>query len=68
MVALLDNLALDILPEVQLRSHDLALLGSVLYELGKVLLDWTTLECMFQVALHRTSVHTIIYRSILEIG
>jgi hypothetical protein len=36
--------------------------------LGKVLLDWTTLECMFQVALHRTSVHTIIYRSILEIG
>jgi hypothetical protein len=40
----------------------------VLYELGKVLLDWTTLECMFQVALHRTSVHTIIYRSILEIG
>jgi len=39
MAVLLDNLALDILPEVQLRSHDLALLGSGLYGLGKVLLD-----------------------------
>jgi len=39
----------------------------VLYELGKVLLDWTTLECIVQVALHRT-VHAIIYRSILELG
>jgi len=61
MVALLDNLALDILPEVQLRSLDHAVLESMLYELGKVLLDWTTLECMFQVALHRTNVHNIIY-------
>jgi len=39
MVALLDNLALDILPEVQLRSHDPVLLESVLYGLGTVLLD-----------------------------
>jgi hypothetical protein len=35
----------------------------MLYELGKVLLDWTTLECMFQVALHRTNVHDIIYNN-----
>jgi hypothetical protein len=38
-------------------------LESMLYELGKVLLDWTTLECMFQVALHRTNVHDIIYNN-----
>jgi hypothetical protein len=63
MVALSNSLALGILLEVQLRSLDLALLGSVLYELGKVLLDWTTLECMFQVALHRTNVHNIIYNN-----
>jgi hypothetical protein len=31
--------------------------------LGTVLLDWTTLECMFQVALHRTIVHNNIYNN-----
>jgi len=61
MVALSNSPALGILLEVQLRSLDHAVLGSVLYELGKVLLDWTTLENVMHVVFHRTNVHVTIY-------